>query len=153
MNVPQIDGILLAAGESRRMGFPKPLLRIGDLTFLERSLHAMLEVAARAIVVTGAYRARIEAIIPPSHRIVVIHNPDYQGGQLSSLQRGLRSVSADAEAAVVHLADHPLVTPSTFRVVAETFLHSQAKIVIARYQGRRGHPVLFTRAVFAELLE
>jgi molybdenum cofactor cytidylyltransferase len=152
MTRPIIDGILLAAGESRRMGFPKPLLRIDNETFLSRALRAMLEVARNVTVVTGAHRERVEAAVPADSRVSVAHNSDYLRGQLSSLKCAIRAVAADTEAAIVHLADHPMVAGVTFRAVAERYPAAGVPILIARYAGRRGHPVLFAREVFPELL-
>ncbi len=147
-----IEGILLAAGESRRMGFPKPLLTVGNETFLRRTANAMLEVARRVIIVTGAHADRIRAAVPSDGRIAIVHNAEFTRGQLSSLKCGLAAVSVDASAAMVHLADHPLVRGSTYRAVADEFAAKGASIVIARHAGRRGHPVLFSRTVFDELM-
>ncbi len=148
-----IEGVLLAAGESRRMGFPKPLLKIDSETFLRRTLRTMLEVVRDVIVVTGAHRERVRAEIPSDHRVKTVHNPGFERGQLSSLKCTLRAIDADAAAVIVHLADHPLVLASTFQAVADEFASRRYPIVIARYAGRRGHPVLFAKEVFGELLD
>ncbi len=150
---PRIEGILLAAGQSRRMGFPKPLLRIDNETFLSRSAASMLAVVARLIVVLGAHANRIRPAIPADSRITVVENLHWQNGQLSSLQAGLNAISPDADAVLMHLADHPLVRRSTFERVIAEFAGGGCAIVIARNGGKRGHPVLFARAVTAELLE
>jgi molybdenum cofactor cytidylyltransferase len=148
-----VDGILLAAGESRRMGFfPKPLLKIGDETYLTHLAAAILPAVDRLIIVIGAHAARVRPAVPADPRITIVDNPDFARGQLSSLKRGLTAVTPAARAALVHLIDHPKVAPATFREVVEAFPHGQRAIVIARYQGRRGHPVVFSRSVFAELL-
>jgi len=149
---PIIDGILLAAGESRRMGFPKPLLKVGDETFLVRSLRAMLKVVRNVIVVTGAYRERVLAAIPSIPGVRVVHNPEFLRGQLSSLRCAIREMAPEVDAALVHLADHPLVQPSTFRTVVDKFGSTGASILIARHAGHRGHPVIFAKAIFPELL-
>ena len=149
---PIIDGILLAAGESRRMGFPKPLLRIGNDTFLTRTLHSMLEVARAVVVVTGAYEQPVRDEVSASRRLRIVHNPDFQRGQLSSLKCAIGAISPDVDGVLVHLADHPLVQATTFRAVAEKYELTRAPILIARHRGRRGHPVLFAKGVFSELL-
>ena len=71
---PPIEGILLAAGESRRMGFPKPLLRVGSDTFVEISAASMLTVVNRLVVVLGAHAERVRAAIPADLRIAVVEN-------------------------------------------------------------------------------
>ena len=151
--INRIEGLLLAAGKSSRMGFPKPLLEVGGVTFVAKSAMAMLEVAERLIVVLGAHRKRIAASVPDDARIVVAYNADFARGQLSSLRVGLAQVLPDTEAVMVHLADHPLVDSATFQAVAAEYERTRKPIVIARYQGRRGHPVLFDRSVFKELMD
>ena len=146
----EIDGILLAAGESRRMGYPKPLLRIGDETFLAHTAAIMLEVVQRLIIVLGAHSERIRPAVPADPRMVVVENPHYERGQLSSLKVGLPP--GPASAAIVHLADHPLVKRATFKALVAEYGRSGKPIVIARCRGRRGHPVIFARALFGELL-
>jgi len=134
------------------MGFPKPLLKVGNETFLERSLRGMLEVTRSVIVVTGAHRERVRAAVPSTPRVRVVHNAHFRRGQLSSLKCAIRETALDADAALVHLADYPLVEASTFRALGDKFGSVGAQILIARNAGRRGHPVLFARSVFAELM-
>src|SRR5580698_8172757 len=96
----RIEGLLLAAGESRRMGYPKPLLKIGDVSFLAKSASAMLEVAARLVVVLGAHLERVKTAVPNDTRIVTAHNQNYESGQLSSLKVGLGAIGPDAQAVI-----------------------------------------------------
>jgi molybdenum cofactor cytidylyltransferase len=151
--VADIIGILLAAGESRRMGYPKPLLQVGDETFVAHLAAAMLKVVPRLIVVVGAHADRVRPAIPKDPHIWVVDNPDWVRGQLASIKAGIRALPPDASGALVHLTDHPTVKAQTFAAVVETYRQSQKSIVIARHHGHRGHPVLFDRAVFAELLD
>ncbi len=152
MTLPRVEAILLAAGESRRVGYPKPLLKIGGETFVEHLCAALLQAVPRVIVVTGAFAERVRRAIPPDPRIVVAENPDYRLGQLSSLRFGLRMVSDEAGAAMVHLVDHPAVTAATFRAIVADYARAGKPIVIARYRGKRGHPVIFGRSVFDEVV-
>lgn len=135
------------------MGYPKPLLKIGDETFVAHLAAAMLKVVARLTIVVGAHADRVRPAIPANQRIKVVDNPDYLGGQLSSIKAGIRALPADASAALIHLADHPTVKAETFAAVVEAYRQSGKPIVIARYGGRRGHPVLFDRSLFGELLD
>jgi molybdenum cofactor cytidylyltransferase len=150
---PRIEGILLAAGESRRMGYPKPLLRVGDESFISQSAKLMLAALPRLIIVLGAHAERIRVAIPADSRIVVVDNPRWQAGQLCSLKAGLGAISPGADAVMVHLADHPLVLRSTFEQVVQEFTRGRAPIVIARHAGKRGHPLIFARSVLHELLD
>jgi molybdenum cofactor cytidylyltransferase len=147
----KIEGILLAAGESRRMGFPKPLLRLNGETFLVHIAASMLVTVERLIIVVGAHREAVTASVPVDKRISVIENPDYALGQLSSIRVGLRAVSADADGAIVHLVDHPTVLPETFGLLVREYQSSGKAILVTRCRGHRGHPVLFDRSIFDEL--
>ncbi len=160
-----LEAILLAAGESRRMGYPKPLLRLGSRTFIEVLVAAMLPSVARLIVVVGAHAGAVRGAISFDPRVAVVENSDYLRGQLSSIKVGLAHVRPDAAGVLIHLADHPMVTADTFAAVIDGYRRAggrwrhawapaarpQGCIAIARYQGRRGHPVLFSRELFGEL--
>ncbi|MGA9722061.1 MAG: nucleotidyltransferase family protein [Candidatus Binatus sp.] len=150
--MPQdLEGIILAAGESRRMGYPKPLLKIGEQTFIGHIAETMLAVVPRIVIVLGAHRDPVHAAIPRDARIVIVENPNYSRGQLSSLKVGLSALDPNAAGALVHLADHPLVQAETFRVIVDSYKRNGKPITIARRDGHRGHPVIFDRTIFAEL--
>ncbi|MGH7865986.1 MAG: nucleotidyltransferase family protein [Candidatus Binataceae bacterium] len=146
-----IEGILLAAGESRRMGYPKPLLRLNSHTYIESAALGMLDSVARLIIVVGAHAERVRAAIPHDSRVSVVENPQWRSGQLSSLQVGLAAIARDATAAMVHLVDHPTVLRTTYLTLANEFAKSHSQVLIARHRGRRGHPAIFARAIFDEL--
>jgi len=134
------------------MGYPKPLLKIGDHTFVEQVIATMLEVVHEVVVVLGAHAERIRPAIPDDYRLTIIENRNFLRGQLSSLQIGIRALPAEIDGVMVHLADHPTVRADTFRAVLSSYGHGGKQIVIARHQGRRGHPVIFDRSVFDELM-
>jgi molybdenum cofactor cytidylyltransferase len=146
----QLEGIILAAGESRRMGYPKPLLKIGGQTFIERIAESMLAVVPRLVIVLGAHGDRVRPI-PRDERIVMVENPNYSRGQLSSLKVGLSAIQPESTGALVHLGDHPIVRVETFQTIVDSYNQLGKPIVIARHAGHRGHPVIFGRAIFAEL--
>src|SRR5271157_3621414 len=117
----QLEGIVLAAGESRRMGYPKPLLEIGSRTFIEHIAETMLAVVPRLVIVIGAHRERVRAAIPRDACIAIVENPNYARGQLSSLQAGLDALQPEPAGALVHLGDHPLVRVETFRAIVDSY--------------------------------
>ena len=149
-----IAGLILAAGESSRMGTPKATLSFRGRTFLEVIVETLLEGGIERIVVVLGHGAReIERQVKLEPEQVVI-NPRYRSGQTSSLQAGLHALIADnAEAAVLCLVDHPAVSAQTVRRMVATFRESGAAVVIPTYLGRRGHPVLLAQPLFAELLQ
>jgi molybdenum cofactor cytidylyltransferase len=146
-----LEGIILAAGESRRMGYPKPLLKIGDRTFIEHIAETMLAVMPRLVIVLGAHSDRVRAAIPDDAHITIVENPNYARGQLSSLKVGLSAIQLHAAGVLVHLGDHPMVRVETFQAIVDSYDETGKPIVIARHNGHRGHPVIFDRELFAEL--
>jgi molybdenum cofactor cytidylyltransferase len=148
-----IAGLILAAGESSRMGTPKATLTYRGRTFLEGIVQTLQEGGLERIVVVLGHQAEdIQRQIRIEAAQVVI-NPDYRSGQTSSLQVGLRSLIADdLEAVLLCLVDHPAVAAETVRRIGATFRQCGAPVVIPTCQGRRGHPVLIGRQVFGELL-
>jgi molybdenum cofactor cytidylyltransferase len=149
-----IAGLILAAGESSRMGADKATLTYRGRTFLEAIVQTLGEAdIERIVVVLGHHAEEIQRHVKIESAQVVI-NPDYKSGQTSSLQVGLRSLIADdPEAILLCLVDHPAASAETVRRLVAAFRQSSAVVVIPTYKGRRGHPVLIGRQVFEELLE
>ena len=151
-----IAGIILAAGESSRMGRDKALLPLGQETFLERLIEILRGEVNPLLVVLGHHAEEIAARIPrPTNHddLQIVRNPDYKLGQLSSLQAALRSLQDRSVAgALVCLVDHPAITAAVVRAVLERFRTRQPRIIIPTCHGRRGHPVFFSAELFPELL-
>jgi molybdenum cofactor cytidylyltransferase len=148
-----LSAILLAAGESRRMGSPKALLHYQGQTFIERICTAFLTAGVdELIVVLGARAEEIARALPVHPALRAVVNSRYAQGQLSSLMVGIGALSPESEAAVVNLVDHPMVSSATIKAVIDSFRAAPLPIVIASYQGKRGHPVLFASQVYGEIL-
>jgi len=148
-----ISGILLAAGESRRMGSPKALLHYQGQTFIERICSAFLTAeVGELIVVLGAHADTLRPALPSHPQLRSVVNSRYFLGQLSSLMTGIGALSPESEAAIVNLVDHPLVTTETIKALIASFRKAPLPILLASYQGRRGHPVLFSSQVYGEIL-
>jgi molybdenum cofactor cytidylyltransferase len=147
-----IAGIILAAGESSRMGRDKALLPYHGKTFLEHILSTLREAGVRrSVVVLGHHADEIQRALG-LREVEVAVNRDYQRGQTSSLQAGLEALGQEnIEGALLCLVDHPAVSAETFRALATAFAASRAPAVIPTYEGRRGHPVLISRELFGEL--
>jgi molybdenum cofactor cytidylyltransferase len=141
-------GIILAAGESSRMGSPKALLEFRGETFLDRLIRCFLAHCSPVIVVLGHEPEVIRAGVRSVRDAVFVLNPDYQRGQFSSMQCGLRASPAEADGVVFTPVDHPNIDPATVaRLVA-----SGAPLAIPLYLGRHGHPVLVSRSLIPEFL-
>jgi molybdenum cofactor cytidylyltransferase len=148
-----IVAIVLSAGESSRMGRPKALLPIEGKMFIEKIVAALRATKVGEIIVVLGHNA--DAIKPKiSHLpVTVLVNKDYASGQLSSLALALRSLDPEKiEGALVHLVDHPLLSPTLVNEMVDRFYESGKLIVVPRYRGRRGHPVIFSSRLFPELL-
>jgi CTP:molybdopterin cytidylyltransferase MocA len=140
-------GLILAAGESLRMGSPKALLEYRGETFLDRLIGLFAARCSPVVVVLGSGAAGIRARI--SRPALVVVNPDFSRGQTSSMQCGLRSVG-DASGVLFTLVDHPAVEPRTIDALLEG--SPSALLRVPRHQGRRGHPVWFSAALIPEFL-
>jgi molybdenum cofactor cytidylyltransferase len=150
-----ISAVILSAGESSRMGRPKALLPIDGQTFIERIVASLKLGGIERIVVVLGFNAE-ELRRQTDHLAVdVLINPDYQRGQLSSLQVAVRHLQTDTKChgMMVHLVDHPYIDPQLVQLMLRRFDESKPLIVVPRYRGKRGHPVIFSRALFAELLD
>ena len=124
----------------------------GDTTFLEQIVSVLQRSEVNRItVVLGAEAARIQAATDLSGVDVVL-NEGYREGQLSSLIAGLRAVPPEAEAIVLCLVDDPFLTVESVDGVVGAFRATGKPMVVPVFEGRRGHPTLFARSMFAELL-
>ncbi len=150
-------GIVLAAGQSSRMGFPKALLDLEGKCFLEHLLLAQAEAGIRDVfVVTGAHDAAIRAhlarvALPRGLAVHVVTNPQPERGQLSSLLVAIDAAEAllDAvEAVVMTPVDHPRVRAATYRALLSAAAGSGAPVTRPRSTGGYGHPVVFSRETF-----
>jgi molybdenum cofactor cytidylyltransferase len=150
-----ICAVVLAAGRSRRMGEPKALLSAGDGTFLRRVVAALSGGGCTRVVVvvgTGEAAVRIAAAAREAGAVVV-ENPLDDAEQVDSLRVALRALPPDAEAAVVAPVDVPDVSAELVRQLIDGFRRTCAPVVVPGLEGKHGHPVLFARAVFGELLD
>jgi molybdenum cofactor cytidylyltransferase len=138
-----LSAILLAAGESKRMGEPKQLLPFGQSTLLEQTIDNLLNSAVDEIIVVMGYKAEemIKTIAAKPVKIVV--NPNYTQGMSTSIIAGLSRVDSQAQAVMLALGDQPLVDSQTINRLIEEFYHHNKGIAIPTYRGMRGHPIIF----------
>ena len=151
MIISAISIIIPAAGRSERMGRPnKLLLPLCGRTLIEHVVETALQVGPlEVIVVTGHDRAEIKRAVG-SFRVRCIHNPDFAEGMGSTIGAGIAAASPDASGYAILPADLPFLRPKTILDLAGAL--SENHIVAPRYEGERGHPVLFGRRFRNELL-
>jgi CTP:molybdopterin cytidylyltransferase MocA len=154
--VSEVVGIVLAAGQSTRMGQPKALLLCppAGRTFVTQIVHTLREGGLTTIAVVGRVndhdlRREVGAAAPA---VSYVENPSPELGQLSSLLAGIAFAEARAAAGVLVVpVDMPLIRPATVRTVLDTFRATDEPVLRATYHDRHGHPVIFRADVFPVL--
>jgi molybdenum cofactor cytidylyltransferase len=153
-----ISALILAAGQSRRMGQPKLLLPWGNVTVLEQ----VVSVFARAglediLVITGGAHQQVQELIlkcGENYPVRSAFNEQFADGEMiSSLQCGLKVLASESiGAAMIGLGDQPQIQEGSVRAVRDAFLASKSPLIVPSYQMRRGHPWLVARPLWAEIL-
>jgi molybdenum cofactor cytidylyltransferase len=149
----RLAAILLAAGRSTRMGGPNKLIaEISGRPLVRIAAAELLASRARpVIVVTGHQRERVAAALKGLD-VVLVHNPDYAEGLSTSLKAGVAAVPADADGAIVCLADMPQVDAGLIERLLGAFDPEKgALIVMPTTDGKRGNPVVWSRRFFPDL--
>ena len=150
---PRIAALVLAAGQSRRMGAVNKLLsEVGGQPMVRRvAEQALASRADPILVVTGHQRERVEAALA-GLKIDCLHNPDYAAGLSASLHRGLGALPGEAEGVVICLGDMPRVSAAVINRLVAAFNPLEGRaICVPAWRGKRGNPVLFARRFIAEM--
>jgi molybdenum cofactor cytidylyltransferase len=144
--------IILAAGESRRMGQPKQLLPFGDKTMLECVIDAFATPRVDEIRVVLGYKAdEIAATISPTS-CKIVKNERYPLGMFTSMQAGLRDLPGKTKIVMLAICDQPRLKRETVETLIEDFDKNHHKILIPSYNGRQGHPPLLRAEYAKEIL-
>lgn len=148
--------IILAAGESSRLGSPKQLLVYSGATLLQHSIEAaQLSDAGSVIVVLGANAGLISKELKNTTVKVVI-NPEWKEGMASTIRCGLQTLvemNPQVETAIFIVADQPFVTVGLLNNLMDVNRKERSSIVASKYDDTFGTPVLFSNRYFPELLE
>jgi molybdenum cofactor cytidylyltransferase len=146
-----LAAVILSGGASRRMGSPKALLPFQGRPFLEHLLDLTKhpKIGVRRVVL-GAHAEPIAKAIHLNADEIVI-NDQWELGQLSSIQSALRSLPEGTEGMLLCPIDHPLISATLVNGLIDQFCETRAPVVLPVFEGRRGHPVIFSSAVYQEL--
>ncbi len=147
-----ISTVILSAGQSRRFGSPKALATINNTTAIEFIQHKLLNSPVdEIIVVLGHQPEVITPHIIKNLKIKVVHNTDYEMGQLSSIKCGLGACSNDSSAAFVWPVDCPFISLTTIATLVNKHEQNLSKNIIPTNQGRKGHPPLLTAEQYKDI--
>jgi molybdenum cofactor cytidylyltransferase len=151
--MPMFAAIILAAGASERMGYPKALLPYRGRPFLSGIVDACYAAGVeKRVVVLGHYADKIKEEIDLSDLLVAV-NEHVETGPIGSVRAGLAALASyPVDAILVWPVDRPHVAVATIEALLDGFRAAHQPIVVPTHDGKRGHPVLFGRPVFAELL-
>jgi molybdenum cofactor cytidylyltransferase len=169
-----LAAVILSAGESSRMGSPKALVPFRGRTFLQRLLDVVQQSSARIAagnsaagkvesskagagigltrIVLGARADEIRDTLGLDPATIII-NPRWQNGQLSSIQAAISGLAeSQTDGVLLFLVDHPLVSAPVVTELVARFYDSGHPIVLPKFRGKRGHPVIFAQRLYGELL-
>lgn len=148
-----IVGIILSAGESKRMGTPKQLLPWGKTIILQQVIdNAAASHLEQILLVLGSHAGEIAGKITISPKIEIVINHDFKEGMSSSVKCGIKNAPAGADAFMLLLGDQPFISPAIINRLLDEYQTSKHGIVIPVYNGKHGHPVIFAAKYKQELL-
>lgn len=152
-----IDGIILAAGLSKRFGRPKQLAEWRGRPLILHVVDATLASRLRSvIVVLGHVADQARAALSPvtEHpNLKVVYNPEYVEGRASSIRRGLEALSEDAQAAMFLACDQPLINAELINALIDTFIQHRPLICYPVFGMIRSNPCIFAAELFPELMK
>jgi molybdenum cofactor cytidylyltransferase len=149
---PNVAALVLAAGQSSRMGEAnKLLLEVDGVPMVLRAVNAALASKAVSVtVVLGHEAEKVEALLA-GRKVNLVRNPEFAQGMSTSLRSGIRALPPEAEAAVVLLADMPRISAVQVDRLIDAFEAKQPSIVVPQRNGKRGNPILWPREFFAPM--
>ena len=150
-----VGAVVLAAGKSERMGQNKLLLPLGERLLIDQVLDALAAACvSEQVVVLGQDIEHVVAVLKPRlGKVKIALNVDYEKGMVSSFQTGLWVLSG-VDAAFLVLGDEPILDPSFLQKMTQTMESNPETLIVSPiYRGQKGHPLLFRRQLFGEILQ
>ena len=150
---PKIAAVILAAGQSRRMGGDNKLLRpVDGVPLIRRTVDTVLASAARPVVVVTGHEAAIVRGLLDGLSVLFVHNPRYADGLSTSLRAGLDALPEDVDAALVSLGDMPAITAAHIDALIAGFDPDSGKAIgVPTHAAKRGNPTLWARSLFNDM--
>lgn len=146
------SGLVLAAGESERMGTPKMLLPWKGRTVLEQVIQGAFDGGVQEVVVVlGSDKEKIQEKLQNntwSKPLRMVFNPDFKKGMLSSIQAGIKEIDKKSDAVLLALGDQPSIPSRIYRELLDFFPSCGKGILVPRYKGKGGHPMVISRKYF-----
>jgi molybdenum cofactor cytidylyltransferase len=146
--------LILAAGNSSRLGSPKQLVEFEGKTLIERITETALSISEVVLVVLGG---NSEQILPKLERfedsISTVFNPDWQEGMGTSIRFGVEHLTEKSDLILILLSDQPFISKVLLQNMLQTYANLQNPIITCVYNNTLGVPILFDKSIFPELLE
>jgi molybdenum cofactor cytidylyltransferase len=147
-----ICAIVLAAGLSNRMGVQKLLLPFGGKTVISHIIDQILASTIDEVHIVVGHQSEHISNELSGRAVSIVNNPNYKSGMLSSVRCGLKSLPEECRAVMVILGDQPSITTELIDQMLQYFAKNEKNILIPLYEGKRGHPILFSRQYCDEIM-
>ncbi|MFH1031465.1 MAG: nucleotidyltransferase family protein [Chloroflexota bacterium] len=147
-----ISAILLAAGESTRLGKLKALLPWQGKTLLQHQINALIKAGVTEIIVVLGHQAdKLSPLIETTPQIKVVRNPHYRQGKTTSIKAGLKVINPASDTILILGVDQPR-SAATLKALLKHHQKTKALITIPEYRGKGGHPPIFSASLIPELM-
>ena len=146
--------LILAAGNSSRLGSPKQLIEFEGKTLIERITETALSMSDEVLIILGGNSEQISPTLERfEHTISTINNPDWQQGMGTSIRLGVEKLAHQSDLILILLSDQPFISKVLLQNMLQTYANSQNPIVACVYNNTLGVPILFSKSVFKDLLK
>jgi molybdenum cofactor cytidylyltransferase len=147
----KVAALIIAAGESNRLGIPKQLIKWKDKTLIEHIINLIKDTnLSPVIVVLGAYRNEISNVLRNTGISILINN-HWQEGKASSIRIGINNLTKDIDAVIIFVVDQPYLNKDVIDSIIDTYTRKKSLIIAPQINGIFINPVLFDHAMFKEL--